>query len=32
MIATGWRELRRETPPTLRMGVPLALAELGWME
>ena len=31
MITTGWRELRREIPPTLRMGVPLALAELGWM-
>ena len=31
MIPVRWRELRREIPPTLRMGVPLALAELGWM-
>ena len=31
MITTRWRELRREIPPMLRMAVPLALAELGWM-
>ncbi|MGA2148489.1 MAG: MATE family efflux transporter [Bryobacteraceae bacterium] len=31
MITTHWREMRREFPPMLRMAVPLALAELGWM-
>jgi len=30
-MAISWNDLRRELPPMLRLGTPLALAELGWM-